>query len=92
MDLSRTTLRVVVQGLLAAGRDPGENMDAALVQAEVDRLYVMWGLKSVEGLVVDGQEASPQLLAESGPEELFREALGIVRAETGLSEKERKNC
>jgi hypothetical protein len=40
---------------------------------------------------LDGSEASPQSLAEAGPEELFREALEAVRAETGLNEAERKN-
>lgn len=76
---------------LAAGQEPGDKMDAVLVGAEVERLYVSWGLKAVRGLVVDGEEASPELLATRGPEELFREALGLVRAETGLNEKERKN-
>ena len=38
-----------------------------------------------------GVAAGPELLAEAGPEELFREALAAVRRETGLSEEERKN-
>jgi hypothetical protein len=41
--------------------------------------------------VVDGKEADPALLTECGPEELCREALALVRAETGLNEEERKN-
>ena len=76
---------------LEAGTEPGDRMDAALLQAEVDRLYLEWGLVGVSGLVVDGCEASPRVLVESGPEELVREALAAVRAETGLSEVERKN-
>ena len=66
-------------------------MDAGLLRAAIDRVYVAWGLKAVAGLVLDGREADPALLVESGPEELFREALAAVRAETGLSEEERKN-
>ncbi len=66
-------------------------MDAALLQAEIDRLYLTWGLRAVSGLDVDGAAATPELLAEAGPEDLFREALAAVRAETGLSEAERKN-
>jgi hypothetical protein len=42
-------------------------------------------------LAVDGSAAGPELLAEAGPEELFREALAAVQRETGLSEEERKN-
>jgi hypothetical protein len=76
---------------LEAGRTPGERMDAALARVEIDRLYVAWGLRGVAGLTVDGAEATPEALAEAGPEELFREALAAVRAEAGLSGAERKN-
>jgi hypothetical protein len=76
---------------LEAGAEPGDKMDAALLQAGIDRLYLTWGLQSIAGLEVDGVDATPESLAESGPEELFREALEAVRAETGLNEAERKN-
>ena len=76
---------------LEAGGQPGEKMDAGLLKAEIDRLYLAWGLRAVSGLVLDGSEASPGLLAEAGPEELFREALAAVKAQTGLTEYERKN-
>ncbi len=76
---------------LEAGEEPSQKMDAALLEAEVDRLYVTWGLRAVCGLLVDGVEATPDLLAESGPEDLFREALAAVRGQTGLTEAERKN-
>ena len=76
---------------LEAGSQPGDKMDAGLLQAEIDRLYLAWGLRAVSGLVLDGGHASPELLAEAGPEELFREALAAVRAETGLTDEERKN-
>jgi hypothetical protein len=75
----------------AAGEDAEQKMDAGLLRAEIDRLYVGWGLVAVSGLLVDGREADPALLVEAGPEELFREALAAVRAETGLTEEERKN-
>ena len=76
---------------LAASGDVGEKMDSALLRAEIERLFVMWGVKAVSGLTVDGAIAGPELLAESGPEGLFREALALVRKETGLNEEERKN-
>jgi len=76
---------------LNAGDDSGGKMDGALLQAEIDRLYVVWGLREVRGLTVDGAAATPERLAEAGPEDLFREALAAVRAETGLSAAERKN-
>ena len=76
---------------LEAGTDPGERMDAALLQAEIDRLYLSWGLLEVSGLELDGAPATPDLLVELGPEPIVREALAAVRAEIGLSEPERKN-
>jgi hypothetical protein len=76
---------------LEAGQDPGQKMDAALLRVEIDRLYVRWGLRAVSGLQVDGVEATPESLAEAGPEELFREAVAVVRAQTGLTAEERKN-
>jgi hypothetical protein len=76
---------------LAAGAEPGEQMDAALVRAEIDRLYVTWGVEAVDGLAIDGAAATPESLANAGPEELFREALEAVKAACGLSEAERKN-
>jgi len=76
---------------LEAGKEPGDRMDAALLQAEIDRLFLVWGLKSVSGLAVDGVDATPESLADAGPEDLCREALKAVRAETGLDEAERKN-
>ena len=77
---------------LEAGEKASDKMDAALAQAEIDRMYLSWGLQAVSGLELDGVEATPDLLAERGPEELFREALAAVRAETGLSAEQRKNC
>src|SRR5690242_13495855 len=76
---------------LEAAREPADRMDAAMLQAEIDRLFLTWGLRSISGLQLDGVEASPDSLAEVGPEDLFREALAAVRAETGLNEEERKN-
>jgi len=76
---------------LDGGQEPAEKMDVALLQAEIDRLYMAWGLRSISGLELDGKGATPDSLAESGPEELFREALAAVRSETGLSAAERKN-
>lgn len=76
---------------LAASEEAGDKMDAALLHAEIERLYVSWGVRAVFGLAVDGKAAGPDLLTEAGPEGLFREALAAVRRETGLNEEERKN-
>ena len=77
---------------LAAGASVWEKMDAKLLEAEIERTYVAWGIAEVRGLRIDGEVAGTELLIRRGPEALFREALAAVRRETGLSETERKNC
>jgi hypothetical protein len=74
-----------------AGRDAKNDMEASLLGAEIDRLYILWGLEEIHGLELDGVSATTQSLIESGPEELFLEALAAVKAECGLLENERKN-
>src|ERR1035441_6027937 len=47
---------------LAASEDKSDNMDAALLHAEIERLYVAWGIQAISGLTVDGRLAGPELL------------------------------
>jgi hypothetical protein len=85
-------LREIAQRVefLEAG-DVREKIDAALLTSEIDRLYVLWGVKEIRGLELDGEPGTPESLAAIGPEDLFREALAAVKAECGLTETERKN-
>jgi len=76
---------------LAAGEDIKEQIEAAILAHEVERLYLEWGLVAVHGLEIDAREATPEALIEAGPESLCREVLEAIRAECGLSEEERKN-
>lgn len=74
-------------------RDAGgdeDSMAAAILSSEVDRLYLRWGLKAVDGLLIDGLPATPDTLLLDGPEELVKEALAIVRNECSLAEEEKK--
>jgi hypothetical protein len=74
-----------------AGRDAKNNMEASLLAAEIDRLYLLWGLEEIRGLELDGETATPEMLVERGPEDLVYEALAAIKAAAGLSETERKN-
>jgi hypothetical protein len=74
-----------------AGRDEKNRMEASLVGAEMDKLYLAWGLEEVRGLSLDGEAATPETLVERGPEALVYEALAAIKAECGLTETERKN-
>jgi hypothetical protein len=90
----------LMQSIREAARDlefrqAGESLDdkvaAALSSAEIDRLYLRWGLVGIEELRIDGVDADPSLLMERGPEALCREIVAEIRRECGLSEAERKN-
>src|SRR5690242_8952485 len=48
---------------LEAGKEAGDRMDAAVLRAEIDRTYIIWGLQGVSGLEVDGEPATPEALA-----------------------------
>ena len=92
LDLMRRVRELARQvEFVEAGHGATAKMDGALLKAEIDRLYVMWGLRQINGLTIDGAAATPELLSTSGPEGLFREVLGAVRRETGITEEERKN-
>ena len=74
-----------------AGRDEKQQMEASLLAAELDRVYLDWGLAEVRGLTVDGSPVDVPEFVENGPEDLVLEALGLIRFECGLAELERKN-
>jgi hypothetical protein len=70
---------------------PDEQMEAAMLSQELDRIYVEWGLEGIEGLEIDGSPATPESMILRGPEGLCREAVDAVKAECYLSGEERKN-
>jgi hypothetical protein len=74
-----------------AGASEQDKIDAGVLSAEIDDLYLEWGLQEIEGLEIDGVAATPRTLAEAGPEELFHEALRLVKAVCRLSDAEIKN-
>jgi len=74
-----------------AGTAKADEMEAGILSADIDRLYLEWGLKEVEGLEIDGTPATTDSLLQFGPEDLFQEALGYVKAACRLSEQETKN-
>jgi hypothetical protein len=74
-----------------AGARLDDKLDASIASAEVESLYVTWGVAKVDGLTIDGVDATAESLAASGPEELLREAATLVRAQLGLNEDQRKN-
>lgn len=92
LELLKEVFSVVTKiEFLQAGGDPREKLEASVLQGELDRSYLLWGLAAVEGLQIDGEEATPEKLVEAGPEEVCQEALRAIKREFGLSEEEEKN-
>jgi hypothetical protein len=76
---------------LEAGNDAREKIEAAVLAGEIDQAYLGWGLEEIQGLTIDGEPATPELLVEKGPMALASEILKRIKGECGLSEIERKN-
>jgi hypothetical protein len=74
-----------------AGAGLDDKLEASIASAEVESVYVVWGVTKIEGLTIDGVDATPDSLVAVGPEDLVREAATLVRSQLGLSEDERKN-
>src|ERR1017187_7585511 len=53
-----------------AGREARNEMEASLLGAEIDSLYLLWGIEEIRGLELDGAPATAESLIEIGPEEL----------------------
>ena len=75
----------------AAGETAADRAQAAVQSARIEELYLQWGLHSVSGLCIDGEEATPDTLMGCGPEPLCREIAAEIRRECALSDEERKN-
>lgn len=91
VELARKVRELAVRHDFLTAGSGAEKMEAALVNAEIERLYVRWGLIEVRGLAIDGEPATPDSLMSKGPEALFREAARMVADECGLTDEERKN-
>jgi hypothetical protein len=92
MDLARRVLELSRRlEFHQAGEGVEDNIQANILGCEIDQLYLRWGLIAIVGLTVDGMDATPELIAEKGPEDLAREIVSAIKSQCGLSESERKN-
>ena len=58
---------------------------------EINPQWLMWGLKGLEGLEIDGVAATPELLISDGPPALFTEIVTEIKRVAQLSGDEEKN-
>ena len=76
---------------LEAGNEFDEKVEANLLGQEIENLYLRWGLAGMEGISIDGEAPSVEVLIARGPEPLAKEIVAAIQAECGLTEEERKN-
>src|SRR6266852_981813 len=74
---------------LRAGDTPKDRWEATILEKQVERGYLEWSLVRVDGLTIDGEPATPQLVVDRGPDGLTAEILSAVRSQLGLTEDER---
>ncbi len=72
--------------------DASSQLEAAMSDLLLAKLYVEWGLADLEGLTIDGKKATPATLVSRGPEKLTDEVVQEIQAASILTEDERKNC
>jgi hypothetical protein len=75
----------------AAGTDLSSKIEAAVLAAEIDAVYLRWGLVAVTEFEIDGNAPSCDEIISAAPEHLVREILERIKRECGLSDEDRKN-
>lgn len=74
-----------------AAESAKDQVEAAVLAAEIDRVYLRWGLLEISGLRIDGERPTVDKLFANGPEDLLREIVDRIKSECGLTEDQRKN-
>ena len=68
-----------------------DRVRAEALRIRIDREYLLWGLRAIHGLEIDGVAAEAEALFERGPEALVAEIVRRIRDECELSPSEQKN-
>lgn len=91
LELNKRVRELTLQYEFLKAGPAADQLEATWADLLVRKLYVEWGLAGLEGLSIDGEAASVELLIDKGPEELVDEVVSALQEEIGLSEEERKN-
>jgi hypothetical protein len=91
IELNRRVRELTMKNEFLRAGDATDQVDAALADLLVARLYLEWGLEKIESLLIDGEIATVDLLISNGPEDLSHEIVRAIQQEIALSDDERKN-
>ena len=91
IELNRRVKELTIKHEFLRAGDAPDRLEAALSDLLVAKLYLEWGLEEIEGLSIDGQKATADLLIALGPESLANEIGLLIQAQSTLTDDERKN-
>ena len=91
LELTRQVRELTLRYEFLKAGDAVDQLDAALADLLVKKLYLEWGVVALQGLLIDGEMATVQTLVEKGPEDLVDEAIAALQTAIGLTDEERKN-
>jgi hypothetical protein len=91
LDLTQQLRELTLRYDFLNAGDTSDQLEAAMSDLLVRKLYVEWGLAEIQGLTIDGAAATAALLIQKGPETLTGEIITAIREEIELSDDERKN-
>ncbi|MCC6389519.1 MAG: hypothetical protein IT167_02865 [Bryobacterales bacterium] len=79
------------QEFCTASQTVESQYEAAILEKAMQQIYLECTLVQVEGLLIDGEPASTDILLQRGPENLVGEIIGTIHRHMGLSAEEQKN-
>jgi hypothetical protein len=91
LELTRQLRELTLRYEFLNAGETSDQLEAAMSDLLVRKLYIEWGLAEIHGLAIDGKPATAALLIQKGPENLTGEIISAIRQEIELSEDERKN-
>jgi hypothetical protein len=91
LELTRRLRELTLRYEFLNAGETSDQLEAAMSDLLVRKLYIEWGLTEIQGLVIDGEPATTALLIQKGPENLTGEIIAAIRQEIELTEDERKN-
>jgi hypothetical protein len=91
IELTKAVRELALRNEFLKAAEIPDQMEAALADLLIKKLYLQWGLVEIRGLTIDGKPATPERLVDGGPEALADEIVSGIRAELELSTEERKN-
>jgi hypothetical protein len=91
IDLSSRIRELTIRNEFLRAGQLTDQLEAGIADLMAQKLYVEWAVAAIQGLRIDGEQASVAKLIEDGPETLVAEMACAIRSHLELSDAERKN-